>query len=184
MQRAGLVRRWKLEPFSLTRAEHGIEAVPDALFELHDHRVFVLENKAARFLTDAKEDKARHVERVINGAGLTYLFWTDAWPLTPTVWRQVKETRRCGAANIGNEQLLAVAAAVMDEVLDLKALRVRGLYRPIVLASVWLGLTHLTLFSPITEETLVSSNPLARGFDLVLHAPVAAQRWWTCQPSS
>jgi hypothetical protein len=43
MQNTGVVTRFKLEPFTLTRTEHGVDATPDSLFQTVDGETFVIE---------------------------------------------------------------------------------------------------------------------------------------------
>lgn len=179
MQNAGLVRRMKLEPFDLNRADHGVDATPDIVFEAHDGRVYVVETKASKFLTEEKLAKQRHVESVLTQSGMTYLFWTDVWPLSSVVWRQIRELRRLGTSDVPFDRILAVAQTVAEGPTTMEELRQAGLYRQYVLAAVWAGQAHLDLFSPLSAQSAVSADPRQRRFDSVLTAPVAAYDWWT-----
>jgi hypothetical protein len=175
---AGQVVKAKLEPFSLTVAEHGVAATPDVLFEAADGRLFVPETKSSKYLTEAKLERLRHVEEVINKAGMTYLFWTDAWPLTPAVWRLLRETRRCGTSAVDEQELRRLADTIQDGPRTVRELREAGLYREIVLAGVWRGQAHINLFADLKDETVVSTDSAARDFESILSAPVDAHSWW------
>jgi hypothetical protein len=178
MLNAGVVKRLKLEPFQLNRADHGIDATPDVIFQTCDSRVFVVETKASKYLTEEKLSKQRQVESVITQSGMTYLFWTDAWPLSSVLWRQLRETRRLGTSEIPRDQIWAVAQAVAVSPKTIEELRQLGLYRQYVLAAVWLGQVHMDLFSQLSEFSLVSTNPLDRRFNTVLNASVKSYEWW------
>ena len=175
---AGLIKRFKLEPFALNKDLHGVDAIPDAIFETVDDRLYVVENKAKLYLNEAKVEKCLAVEKIVNAAGLTYLLWTDAWPLSPAVWRLQREMRRLGTAAIAEERIVAVGQAVEQAPLRMDQLRTLGIYREHILSAVWQGAAHLDLFSELTDETLVSNDPQSRGLASTLHASVAAHRWW------
>ncbi len=179
MRKAGLVKRLKLEPFDLNRVDHGVDATPDILFQFHDGRVFVVEVKASKYLTDEKLSKLRHVEAAVKSAGMTYLLWTDVWPLSSVVWRQIRELRRLGSSDVPYDRILEVAERVIDSPKTMHDLRKMGFYRQFVLAAVWEGRAHVDLFSPITDSTIVSSNPAYRRFEALLSAPVGGHSWFT-----
>lgn len=178
MRNAGVVKRWKLEPFALNNADHGINATPDILFETHDGRSFVVETKASKYLTEEKLEKQRHVESVITQSGMTFLLWTDRWPLSAVLWRQLREMRRLGSCDVPYDRLLAVAQQVAESPKTLADLRRSGLYRHHVLAAVWAGQAHADFFRPLSDQTLISSNPKDRCFESTLRAPVEAYGWW------
>lgn len=175
---AGLVKRFKMEPFSLLEKEHGVDAVPDVLFETADDHLYVVENKAKMYLTEGKIEKCAAVERVVNNAGLTYLLWTDAWPLGPSVWRLQREMRRLGTSAVPEERITALVEAVSRAPLCISQLRAVGLYREHVLAAVWRGLVHMDFFSEMSDQTLITNDVRSRGFDSALHASVDSHRWW------
>lgn len=179
---SGLVNRFKPEPFGLTLDKDGIEAVPDMLFEHADSRLFVPEFKSARYLTEEKLEKCRQVEQVVKKAGMTYLFWTDAWPLTPCVWRLMREMRRCGTGNVPETKLAELGKLISNGPHTFAQLREAGVYREFVLAAAWRGQVHFDLFSELSDETRVTSDVRDRRFDQVLHAPVGAQNFWLRLP--
>lgn len=179
MRNAGYVKRWKLEPFSLNNADHGIDATPDILFETHDGRAFVVETKASKFLTEEKLERQRRVESVITQSGMTFLFWTDRWPLSAALWRQLREMRRLGSCDIPYDRIFAVAQLVAEAPKTLEELRKAGVYRHHVLAAVWVGQAHFNPFAPLCDRTLITSNPKDRRFETVLYAPVESYGWWS-----
>lgn len=169
---AGDVKRIKMEPFELLESEHGIHATPDILVERVDGRVFVVEAKSDRYLTDEKLDKCRTVERVVNATGMTYLFWTDRWPLSPAVWQLVRELRRCGTSSVPEDRIREIAERLAARPNTISELRQLGLYRDYVLAAAWRGSAHLDLFAPLTDATVVSNDARDRGMDQIFTAPV------------
>lgn len=178
MKNAGMVKRWKLEPFALNGVDHGVNATPDILFETTDGRAFVVETKASKYLTDEKQQKQRRVESVITQSGMTFLLWTDRWPLSAVLWRHLREMRRLGSCDIPYDRLFAVAQQVAAGPKTLTELRQVGLYRHHVLAAVWAGQAHFDLFRPLEDKTPITSNPKDRRFETTLHAPVEAYGWW------
>lgn len=181
---SGQVRRFKLEPFRLTVAHHGIDAIPDAIFETEDRQIYVVEAKSKKYLTKKKLEKCQSVEKVLSAAGLTYLLWTSAWPLSQSAWRTMREVRRLGTSDVPHEKIMAVATAVSQAPMRMEELRAEGLYREYVCAAVWAGLAHLNLFADIDDHTQVSSDPRDRKFEYTLTASVAAHSWWDDLPAA
>jgi len=172
MQNAGIVESLKLEPFRLNLAEHGVEAVPDLMFKMNDGRVFVVETKSARYLTQEKLDGCEAVEKVINAAGMKYLFWTDRWPLTSDCWRLMRQTRRYGMSNIDGSLMSHAIDVLRKKSKTLGELRADGIFSDVVRALVWSGQLHMNLFAEPSDTTVVSVDPADRRFESVLHAPV------------
>ena len=178
MKNAGLVRRLKLEPFMLNRADHGIDATPDIIFEAGDGGVYVVETKSSKYLTEEKLQKQRRVESVVTQGGMTYLFWTDIWPLSAVLWRQIREIRRIGTSDVPFDRILAVSQLVAERPQTMEELRMAGHYRQYVLAAVWSGQAHFDLLSPLTNHSVISSNAQDRKFKDLLKASVEAFSWW------
>lgn len=177
----GLVKRWKFQPFALTKAYHGVEAIPDVLFEDHAGRNFVVEARSARYQTAEKLAKAKEIQSVINATGkLKYLYWTDGWPLMPCTASLVRELRRCGTSNIPRDSIASLQEVLKDgEPKTFFKLREMGCFRDVVMAAVWHGKAHIDLLSPVTDSTVVTSNPHARRFHELLNTKVGGQTWWS-----
>jgi hypothetical protein len=177
---SGTVKRWKFQPFNMTAAEFGVEAVPDLIFQLYDERAFVVEARSARFQTPEKLRKAQQVEAAINATGtLKYLYWTDAWPLTPSTTSLVREMRRCGTSDIPKHLIAQLQELLESGPKTLFELREMVCFRDVVMAAVWHGKAHLDMFSPVTDLTLVTPTPETRRFQELLHLGAAAQTWWS-----
>lgn len=178
MMNLGLVRRIKLEPFELTQGEHGVDAVPDAIFEHADRRIFVLENKSSAYFIEAKRQQCQQIERVMSEAGLTYVFWTDAWPLNRPTTRLMKSLRRCGYSAVPDAQLEALRATLDRRNTTIAELRTLSVYREAVMHEVWHGRACINLFADLSDDSCVSRDPSTTRFNAALRAPVDAQGWW------
>lgn len=173
------IKRWKFQPFALSKEVHGCQAFPDLLFETHDGRLYVAEPKSARYLNHEKLEKALAVEAVINATGrMRYLFWTDAWPLAPATARLVRELRRCGTSAIPQSSIFSLCELLRSGPKNFFALREQGYFRDIVMAAVWHGKAHINLFETVTDATVVSADISIRRFEETLCAPVGAQTVW------
>lgn len=177
---AGMIKRWKFQWFALTKAEHAVDAVPDLLFETSLGNLFVTEVRSARFQTAEKLSKARKIEKAINATGsLNYLYWTDAWPLTPTTTNLVRELRKCGTSNIPKASFEALSQILKDGPTTFFELRDQKCFRDVVLAAVWAGKAHIDLLSPVTDSTLVTLNCTTRRLHELLQLSAGGQTWWT-----
>lgn len=175
---AGLVARLKLEPFALTEPEHGVDAVPDCIFQTPDSQAYVLETKSAKYLIREKLEKCRLVERTVTDAGLKYLLWTDAWPLTPAFTRNMRNIRRCGTSDIDPELISRISARLLDGPTTIGELRTQGLYVDCVRAAYWEGKVHFDASSELVDDSVVSADKTARGFVQLLSASVETHSWW------
>lgn len=183
MRNSGLVSRFKLEPFTLTLRDHGVDATPDLLFQTSDEANFVVEVKSSRFLTPAKLQKCREVEAALRGSGLRYLLWTDSWPLSPSVWRLMREMRRLGYSDLSRVQLTEVSDAIAAGPQTIADLRERGIFRDCIIAAAWHGLAHFDFLRKFDEQTTIGSDVSKRGFSRLLTSSVKAQTWWGSLPN-
>lgn len=178
-EKTGQVLRWKLQPFSLEEKNHGLKATPDLMFEMSDGRIYVCEAKSVRFLTDKKLEKIRAVERILNATGrIQYLFWTDAWPLSPPTTRLMHDLRRCGTSNIPSRAIPALEDLLRNGPKTIFELRQMGFVRDVVMAATWRGRAHFNLWKTVVDSTIVSANPAQRQFTQALRAPVRAHSIW------
>lgn len=175
---AGAVRRFKFQPFRLHPAEFGLDATPDILFESSEKKRYVVEVKSKKYLTTKVIEKCKRVEEVVNKHSMTYLLWTDSWPLGPATWRLLRKLRRCGTGRVPESAMRAISEAVEAKPLTLKQLQEHGHNHEVLLAAVWHGLVHINLFEEFNHATLVSSDIRTRKFDTTLSARVDAQVWW------
>lgn len=184
MVKAGVVKRYKLEPFELSIAEHGVKAIPDVLFEHADGSLYVVENKSARYLTSERVEKCKAVQAVVNGAGMKYLLWTDRWPLTPNCQRLLRHARRHATSAVAKDSVEKAIQTVSNCRMTFGELRTRGVYRPEIMTAIWEGGLHTDLLTELSDDTVVDTDVGSRGFDLLLNAPVEAHLWWSTTSKS
>lgn len=178
MRLAGIVKRFKAEPFKLTKIEHGIDAIPDILVELCDGRLFVIEAKSSRFLTHERMSKASAMEVFFRQYDLCYLLWTDRYPLTPNVTNLMRELKR--SANIVHDDriLHGISETLANGPQTILQLRQRGIYRTQLLAAIWNGIAHADINAPFIDSTSVHTDPTRRNFDRWLASRPSGHLWW------
>ncbi len=179
MQNTGFVTRFKLEPFSLTKKEHGLDATPDILFQTRDGHSYVVEVKSSRFLTQEKIDKCRQVEIALAGTDLKYLLWTDTSPLPPATWRMMREMRRLGFSSVQPKAIDQVVQAVAEAPKTVEQLRSQGIYRDAILAAVWHGIVHINFTESFHDQSVVSNDVSNRRFQRFLTATITTHTWWS-----
>lgn len=177
-KQAGIVSRFKPEPFMLKKSKYGFDAIPDFLCEIYDRQCYVVECKSTRYLTEERLEKCMRVQEVVNNAGMVYALWTDAWPLPPNIWQMYRTMRRCGNSAVSVPDLIRLQHAVERRSMTVAELRELGIYYQHILSSCWHGRTHFPIFNPLSDETEVSVDSSVRGLELTLNAPVEAHRFW------
>lgn len=179
MQNTGFVTRFKLEPFSLTKQEHGLDATPDILLQTSDGESYVVEVKSSRFLTPEKIEKCRQVEIALAGTGLKYLLWTDTSPLPPAIWRMMREMRRLGFSSVLPEAINQIVQAVAVAPKTVAQLRSQGIYRDAILAAVWHGFVHINFTESFHDKSVISNDVSTRKFQRYLTATIETYTWWS-----
>jgi len=184
MKNAGVVTRFKLEPFKMTRATHGVDATPDILFQTLTGGTFVVEVKSARFLTAEKIKKCQEVEAALAGSGMSYLLWTDRSPTPPALWRLVREMRRLGFSAVPSESIKNVIDTIREQPRSVAELRQLGIYRDAILCSAWHGAAHFNLHTEFCDKTMVSKDVSERQFSRHLKCSIKNHVWWDNMPKS
>ena len=184
MQNTGVVTRFKLEPFTLTRKDHGIDATPDILFQTSSGETYVVEVKSSKFLTAEKIEKCLQVEMSLRGSGMTYLLWTDTSPLSPVLWGLLREMRRLAFCDISQAEIQKVIDAISDTPRTLVELRQLGIYREQILAAMWHGVAHFSLHSALVDKTMVNKDVSTRQFPRFLKSVIKNHEWWNNLPLS
>lgn len=184
MQNAGVVSRFMLEAFSLSKAHHGIKATPDIIFQTDSAETYVIEVKSSRYLTAARIEKCRQVEVALQGSGMKYRLWTDTAPMPPNLWRLMREMRRLGFSNLTRESINSVVQAIAAQPLKVIELRSQGVYRDQILAAAWHGIVHFNLHAEFGDQTLISTDVRERQFSRFLTSTVKAHSWWNTLPQS
>ena len=184
MRNAGVVSRFKLEPFTLTLKDHGVNATPDIVFQTSDHATYVAEVKSSRFLTADKLEKCQKVDAALAGSGMKYLLWTDTWPLPPSVWRLMREMRRLGFTDLPRSNLQDVVTAIAERPQTVLELREQRIDRSSILAAAWHGLVHFDFHAAFVDQTVISGNVHARRFSQTLTSTVKTHAWWGSLPQA
>lgn len=176
MRHAGEVSRFKLEPFKLEDGE--LVTVPDLMFQTKDSKVYVVEVKSYRYLTQETLEKCLETQRVVNATGMKYLLWTDNSPLNRACWNLTRRIRMMGHAAIPQSELDYAVELVKAQKLTMNQLLDLGVYEHVVMATIWYGRLHANLFAPIAGDSFVSNSVADRRFDRALKADVDAQILW------
>lgn len=176
MRNAGLVSRFKLEPFKLEVGD--LMTFPDVMFQTSDGQVYVVEVKSYRYLTTERLEKCLQTEKVINASGMKFLLWTDRWPLNRHCWGLTRRLKMMGAADITKPELQYAEELVKAQKLTMDQFASLGVYDHVVMAAAWFGRLHFNLFSPMNGETTVSSSVSDRRFEPALTANVGQQTFW------
>lgn len=98
--RIGIVRRFKMQPFSLSELGYPTSPVPDILVELVDSRVVSIEVKAAKYLTSQRRAKFETEREFLAQHSLPHLLWTDDRQLSRATWHAVRHLQRGAALNV------------------------------------------------------------------------------------
>lgn len=182
--KCGLVVWYKEQPFEMTTREHGVDAVPDFIFQWHDRRVFVAEVKSKKFLTVEVERKLEDVARVISNAGIEYLLWTDQQQLNRVVWHAVRSIYRAGISAVPREEVTSALLMVRDGPATLEELRRGGIDVAVVKNQVHCGAMHYNLLRKLDANTIISRRPDESYYLGLLGDRPDTERWWHSLPDS
>lgn len=179
LQNAGLVRRFKMQPFQMSEEIHGVNAFPDFMVDLTDGRRFVLEAKAERFIDADEWTHLRKIDNAFRGTSIRYLLWTDKWPLHPCVQHAMRHARRAHNQRYPIQVLQTVQAALRSGSKTIQELRDPKFNCSFdnVLAAVYAGMAHLNFFATITDRTIVSPVRNAQLIDTLFEATVDRSGW-------
>jgi hypothetical protein len=178
MENAGIVRRFKPQPFKLTEIEHGLRAIPDFIFEMDDGKQFVVEVKTKRFMTEDVLRKCRAVERVINASGMKYLLWTDAWPLNRDLWHILRHIRRAGMSAVPRNEIDRLVQVVGENGKTVAELRTSGYFSITIHAAAWEARVGFDILSPWSDSTVVSREMAKFQFFRTLTTAVDSHSVW------
>ncbi len=179
---AGLVRRFKEQPFEMDRKLYGMAAIPDFIFEWHDSQQFVVEVKSSNFYTAEKERTAERLHAVLNEKQIRYVVWTSEVHLTRVVWHNVRQIRRRRLKDVAPSTLETLTRKLEETPLSLGDLIDQGYDQDEVLASVWNGRLHLNLLEKRNVRTQVYANPNPHFYASLLGARPDLERWWNALP--
>jgi hypothetical protein len=175
-----IVSRFKEQPFRLDKERHGVLAFPDFMFDLVDGRRYVLEVKSNRYIDEDEMKQMEAVNAAFKDTSITYLLWTDKWPLHRPVISATNHMRRAYQQDYPLVRLLAIRDAVQQQPKTLKELRnlSDGRHFDEVLAAAYRGLVFFNFFQSIDDQTQVFSEPDSRLLNVLLHTKVQGMHGW------
>lgn len=154
----GLVKRFKTQPFTLAKDEHGVDATPDFVFEDDKKNQYVLEVKPVDSLVPSEQAQQDEVGRIVSLARMDFVLWTDHWPLTRTVYHNLWHMRRATKLGFSQGELFAVSDAVASGPKALEELYACGLTFDAIHAAAYRGLIFLNIFHAINGKSHVHST--------------------------
>jgi len=175
---AGLVRWFKEQPFQLKEDAHGIEAVPDFLFEWCDGTKYVAETKSAAYVTADVLDRTTQLTALLAKAGINYVLWTDKDHLRRPLWTNVRRVWNERGAHYSREELEVVTEAISESPRTLQHLVELGANPDAALHLVGRGRAHFNLTEKWNARTIISSQPERSHYRLHLAARHDPEAWW------
>jgi hypothetical protein len=183
LRNQGLVKRFKTQPFKLSRDDHGVDATPDFVFEDGTKNQYVLEVKPVDSLVSSEQAQQDEVARIVSLARMEFVLWTDQWPLTRTVYHNMWHMRRATKLGFSDDAVSAVVEAVASGSKALEELHARGLTFDAIHAAAYRGLVFLNVFHPINTKTHV--HPIAPDYlqQHLFEGWRRADLAWSCLPN-
>ena len=191
LTRRGIVRRYKLQPFSLSEIDPSNKGIPDLIVELADRRIIVVEVKARRYLTSDVQDQCEVNKTLLASMGLQYKLWLDKDPLrmadklNSIVWSNVRFLHRGNGQPFDEVKAGWITNQVQKGVCTLGDLMSSGeLDWDSLMAAVARGIIHLNPNEVFDERaTLYTTYPARWWQHLFGDGPVLAT-WWDSLPNS
>lgn len=168
------VKRWKSQPFNLLELG-GPDAVPDALAELDDDELHVIQVKAHRFLTPDIQEKYRREREFLEPREFRYHIWTDHDVLCSATKHTIAELERGRRESASPEKIAQIREAAQ------KATRLVDLLNVFGWDDVLSAAAHLSFFFDITKA-LHENTPIFRNHSFsyagLFGGRDAAREWW------
>ena len=152
------MKRFKTQPFSLSKDDHGVKATPDFMFEDSTDGQYVLEVKPFLSLVPSEQGQQDEVARIVRLAQMEFVLWTDQWPLGRVAYHNMWHMRRAAKLGFSESDLSNVANALASGSKSLEELHAWGFTFDAVHAAAYRGLVFLNVFHPIHAKTHVHSN--------------------------
>lgn len=184
LQTAGLVRWFKEQPLQLTTEVHGIEAVPDFIFEWMDGRVYVPEVKAKRYITADVLSAVKQLTGLFAEGGITYLLWNNKDHVDKTLWSNVRKVWNCRGALYAQSELDHARAAIRDGPQTIGALVKRGVDPDVIYHLVDRGHAHINLTQKRNEHLLVTEKANSEYYRRLLGSQHDPEGWWNALSGS
>lgn len=179
LHRIGQVRRFKEQPFTTTKDEFGCEYTPDFCAEHANGSVYVIEVKAARFITRQVEDELEQRQAQFADQGLQYLLWTDMSPLNTALRHNLLRLRRASTEDIRSSDL----DSLVDTLQHSAALPVSTLYQrnfdlDLIACAAWQGRVFYPMHEALDARTRVTVCPSPALAETLFAASPDTESWW------
>ena len=178
----GLVKWFKEQPFRLTEADHGIDAVPDMMFEWMSGGLQVVEVKSKRYLNVEEEAKCRRVAGVLEKGAVSYALLTDKDHLAEPLWTNVRNIALAAASAVPPEQIERGKAALDVGPVSIRDLALRGIPLEAVRVLLARGHAFYNLRDRESVNTVVSPTLDPGPYEELFGAKPTAERWWSSLP--
>ena len=184
LRNLGLVKRFKYQPFKLDEQLHGVKATPDFLFEDSNGNHHVLEVKSVAFLTADEQEQQDKVKRASQQARLGFIFWTDQWPLSRSVFNIMSHMRRAHNLGITDSEIEGLIQAIRDQPRTLKELRSPPfkVSSDFVFATAYRGKAFWNIFQEIEDHTYVYEHPQRDLLEPLFKGWCRAELVWSALP--
>jgi hypothetical protein len=176
---AGLVKRYKPQPFVMYADVHGVDATPDFLFEWAPTSIhFVAEVKSSSYLDPEKLRKVCKVGGAVVRHGLRYCLWNTKEHMTDWTWTNVRQTHKLKNMFPDDDtvdklcDLLATGPKTLGHLLD------AGVDQDTVLHRAWHGHAHFDMCKKRTVATAISAQPRPEYYHHLLNASPDPESWW------
>jgi len=174
----GLVKWFKEQPFKLTEADHGVEAVPDLIFEWVSGGLQVGEAKSKRHLTLETEAKCKQIADVLERGAVSYALLNDKDHLGDPLWTNVRNIALAKASAVLPEEIKRVISALEAGPVAVGDLAQQGIPLEAVRVLVASGQAFFNLREKEAVHTIVSPAVDPSPYQELFGAKPTAERWW------
>lgn len=182
LREIGVVKRFKVQPFSLSGQMHGVEATPDAMAETRGSRHVVIEAKPFEDLVGAEAEQQNAVRGVLQSVQIQFAIWTERWPLTRAMTTNLWTMRRAWKLNYSDAQIRSVAALVAERPMPLCEIIRDDVIQDVVLAAAYQGAVFVNPFHPICKDTYVYPTVPFELLDRIFEGWRADELVWNALP--
>jgi len=182
---AGRMIRWfKEQPFELNETDHGLKAIPDFMFEWHDGTKYVVEVKAAAFITSTEQAKLNRLTALFESIGIKYVLWTDKEQLCKPLWTNVRSLWKERDTYHEPSVISDLSERLAKGPVRLDALVRAGIDPDAVLHVAARGHASFNLTSRWSVATTITREPHESDYHNFLGARHDPERWWNTLQSA
>lgn len=173
--RERLVSRWKSQPFDLDELG-GPAAVPDALVELDDGELHVIQVRAKRFLTPEVQNKYDLEREFLEPRGYHYHVWTNHDVLSSNTSHTVAQLDRGRMFRAPAHTIEAIRQAALNAT-QLGVLLDRFGWDDALSAAALLAF-YIDITEPVHENSAILRNHSPARYRHLFKSRDAAHAWW------